>query len=128
MSLNKVMLIGKLGQDPDGRTTTNGSRVVTVSLATDNYHKGQEKTTEWHRVVFWNKQAEIVEQYCKKGSQIFVEGSLQTNTWDDKDGNKRYTTQVVAFNIQMLGSKSVAKKPQSTAENSQFTTEDDIPF
>ncbi|MFH2129047.1 MAG: single-stranded DNA-binding protein [bacterium] len=108
-NLNKVLIIGRLGQDPEKRITPNGHTVVNVSLATSEYFKDQggnkQERTEWHRVVFWNRQAEIVEQYCRKGSQIYVEGSLQTREWQDKDGNKRYSTDIVARNLQLLDSR-----------------------
>lgn len=111
-NLNKVMLIGRLGQDPEKRVTPGGHSVVSISIATTEYFKDQsgnkQEKSEWHRVVFWNRLAEIVEQYCRKGSQIYIEGSLQTNEWQDKDGNKRWTTQIVARQMQMLDSKGQA--------------------
>ncbi len=111
-NLNKVLLIGRLGQDPEKRITPSGSSVVTVSLATSerfNDRQGQkQERTEWHRVVFWNRLADLVEQYCKKGSQLFVEGSIHTNEWQDKDGNKRYTTEIQARNMQFLDPPSGA--------------------
>jgi len=107
--LNKVLLIGRLGQDPEKRITPSGHTVVNISLATTEYFKDQggnkQERTEWHRVVFWNKQAELIEQYCKKGSQLYVEGSLQTREWQDKDGNRRFSTDVVARQMQFLDSK-----------------------
>ncbi|NQU65953.1 MAG: single-stranded DNA-binding protein, partial [SAR324 cluster bacterium] len=107
--LNKVLLIGRLGQDPEKRITPSGHTVVNISLATTEYFKDQggnkQEKTEWHRVVFWNRLAEIVEQYCKKGSQIYVEGSLQTREWQDKDGNKRFSTDITARSLQLLDSK-----------------------
>lgn len=108
-NLNKVLLIGRLGQDPEKRITPSGHSVVNISLATTDYFKdksgNRQERTEWHRVVFWDRLAEIVEQYCRKGSQLYVEGSLQTREWQDKDGNKRYSTDIQARNIQMLDSK-----------------------
>lgn len=107
--LNKVMLIGRLGQDPEKRVTPTGHSVINVSLATTEYYKdksgSKQERTEWHRLVFWNRTAEIVEQYCRKGSQIYIEGSLQTRDWQDKDGNKRYTTEIVVRAMQLLDSK-----------------------
>ncbi len=107
--LNKVLLIGRLGQDPEKRITPSGHTVVNISLATTEYFKDQsgnkQERTEWHRVVFWNRQAELIEQYCKKGSQIYVEGSLQTREWQDKDGNRRFSTDIVARNMQFLDSR-----------------------
>lgn len=107
--LNKVLLIGRMGQDPEKRITPSGHTVVNISLATTEYFKDQagnkQEKTEWHRVVFWNRLAEIVDQYCNKGSQIYVEGSLQTREWQDKDGNKRFSTDITARNMQLLDSK-----------------------
>lgn len=108
--INKVILVGNLGNDPEVRATTTGSRVATISIATSeswmdkNTNQRQEKT-EWHRVVFFNRLAEIVEQYLTKGSQVYVEGRLQTRKWQDKDGQDKYTTEVVAGEMQMLGGK-----------------------
>lgn len=109
-NLNKVLLIGRLGQDPELRTTTNGHSVVNVSLATTEQWKDQSGTkqerTEWHRLSLWNHTANIINKYCRKGSQIFVEGSLQTREWQDKEGNKRFTTEVNVRNVQLLDAKS----------------------
>jgi single-strand DNA-binding protein len=108
-NLNKVILIGRLGQDPEIRATPAGKTVVNVSLATTEYYKDQsgnkQEKTEWHRLVIWGKTGDIVANYSKKGSQIFAEGSLQTRDWQDKDGNKRYTTEVVVRSVQLLDSK-----------------------
>lgn len=105
--INKVILIGRLGQDPEVRYTTNGGAVANFSLATneswtDKSGQKQERT-EWHRVVVWGKLAEICGQYLSKGRQAFIEGKLQTREWNDKDNNKRYTTEIVAQNVQFLG-------------------------
>ena len=124
--LNKVILIGRLGQDPEKRTTPSGHSVVNISLATTEYFKDQggnkQEKTEWHRVVFWNKQAELIEQYCRKGSQIYVEGALQTREWQDKDGNRRFSTDIVARNIQFLDSnqKSQSDKNERFASDKTF--------
>jgi single-strand DNA-binding protein len=108
-NLNKVLLIGRLGQDPEKRMTPAGHSVVNISLATTEYFKDQagnrQERTEWHRVVFWNRQAEIIEQYTRKGSQIFVEGTLQTREWQDKDGNRRFSTDIIGRQLQLLDSK-----------------------
>lgn len=106
-SLNKVMLIGNLGRDAEVKFTPGGIAVATINMATteqwtDKQGQRQEKT-EWHRVVLWGKIAESLQQYLVKGKQIYVEGKLQTNQWEDKDGNKRYTTQVKADRITLLG-------------------------
>lgn len=118
--VNKVILVGNLGNDPEVRATTTGSRVATISIATSeswmdkNTGQRQEKT-EWHRVVFFNRLAEIVEQYLNKGSQVYVEGRLQTRKWQDQNGQDKYTTEVVANEMQMLGGKGGGGDFQSTA-------------
>ena len=105
--VNKVILIGRLGNDPEVRYTNNGGAVANFNLATneswtDKSGQKQERT-EWHRVVVWGKLGELCGQYLSKGRQAFVEGRLQTREWNDKEGNKRYTTEIVAQNIQFLG-------------------------
>lgn len=109
-SLNKVMLIGNLGRDPEIRYMPSGDAIATLNLATtDNWKdKGGEKQerTEWHRVVMFGKQAEIAGEYLKKGSQIYIEGRLQTRKWTDKSNVERYTTEIVADRMQMLGGRS----------------------
>jgi len=105
-NLNKVILIGRLGQEPEKRVTSGGHSVVTLSLATSEKFKDksgqQQEKTEWHRVIFWNRAADIIEQYLHKGSQLYVEGSLQTREWQDKEGNKRYTTEISGREFQFL--------------------------
>ncbi|MGE0484712.1 MAG: single-stranded DNA-binding protein [Gammaproteobacteria bacterium] len=108
--LNKVMLIGNLGADPEVRYTAGGSAVANVRLATaeswrDRDSGEQQERTEWHRVVFFGKLAEIVNEYLRKGSQVYVEGRLQTRKWQDRDGNERYTTEIVVSDMQMLGGR-----------------------
>ena len=107
--VNKVIIIGNLGSDPELRYTPNGAAVATLSVATNEVWKdndgNQQQRTEWHRVVLWRKLAEVAGQYLKKGSQVYVEGRLQTRSWDDKDGVKRYTTEIIGNNMQMLGRK-----------------------
>ena len=108
--VNKVILIGNLGNDPDIRYTGSGAAVANISLATAESWKDretgeQQERTEWHRVVFFGRLAEIVGEYLKKGSQIYIEGRLQTRKWQDKEGNDRYTTEIVANEMQMLGSR-----------------------
>jgi len=136
--LNKVLIIGNLGADPDIKYTQAGSPVANLSVATSESWK--DKTTnekvekvEWHRVVVFGRLAEIAEQYLKKGSKIFVEGKLQTRDWEDSEGKKRYTTEVIAREMTMLDSKgdSNASSPQpsnsdSKQDNDKF--EEDIPF
>jgi len=106
-SVNKVILVGNLGRDAELRYTPGGAAVATLNLATtevwnDKGGQRQEKT-EWHRIVLWGKQAESLQEYLTKGKQIYVEGRLQTRQWDDKDGNKRYTTEIKADRITLLG-------------------------
>ena len=106
-SVNKVILVGNLGKDAELRYTPGGASVATLNMATtevwtDRNGQRQEKT-EWHRVVLWGKQAESLQEYLTKGKQIYVEGRLQTRQWDDKDGNKRYTTEIKADRITLLG-------------------------
>jgi len=106
-SVNKVILVGNLGRDSELRYTPGGAAVATLNLATtevwnDKQQQRQEKT-EWHRIVLWGKQAESLQEYLTKGKQIYVEGRLQTRQWDDKDGNKRYTTEIKADRITLLG-------------------------
>lgn len=109
--LNKVILIGNLGADPEIRYMPNGGAVATVSLATTMRWKDKQTgerrdATEWHRVIFFNRLAEIAGEYLKKGSQIYVEGRLQTRKWQGQDGQDRYTTEIVANEMHMLGSRS----------------------
>ena len=120
--VNKVTLIGNLGNDPEVRYGKNGNAVANVSLATaeswrDKDSGEQQERTEWHRVVFFGRLAEIVSEYLHKGSQVYVEGRLQTNKWQDKEGNDRYTTQIVANEMQMLGGRSGASANKEPAPN-----------
>ncbi len=150
--VNKVILIGNLGNDPDVRYTASGAAVANISLATaeswrDKESGEQQERTEWHRVVFFGRLAEIVAEYLKKGSQIYVEGRLQTRKWQDKEGKDRYSTEIVANEMQMLGSRSgggsnqsydqsppddntsSGSKPQKTAAKPKDDDfDDDIPF
>lgn len=110
--INKVILIGNLGADPEVRYTPSGAAVANVNLATneswtDRSGERQERT-EWHRLVLWSKQAEIAGQYLRKGSKIYIEGRLQTRSWDDQSGQKRYTTEVVVNDMQMLDGRGEA--------------------
>ena len=108
--LNKVLLIGNLGADPDMRYTPSGAGVCEMRLATNESwtDKGgqRQERTEWHRIVVWGKRAELCAKYLSKGRQCFVEGRLRTRSWDDKDGNKRYTTEIVATDVQFLAGGS----------------------
>ena len=107
--VNKVLLIGHVGKDPEVKYTPGGKAIATFSLATNEVYKGkdgnQQERTEWHRIVTWDRRAEIMGEYLKKGQLVYLEGRLQTRSWDDKDGVKRYTTEIVATDVQFLGRK-----------------------
>jgi len=143
-SVNKVILVGNLGRDAELRYTPGGAAVSTLNLATtevwnDRSNQRQEKT-EWHRVILWGKQAESLQEYLTKGKQIYIEGRLQTRQWDDKDGNKRYTTEIKADRVTLLGGGGGGGRGGSMDRGgSQMAgggdeppmepiTEDDIPF
>lgn len=122
--VNKVILIGNLGNDPDIRYTAGGAAVANISLATaeswrDKESGEQQERTEWHRIVFFGRLAEIVGEYLRKGSQVYVEGRLQTRKWQDKEGHDRYTTEIVANEMQMLGSKGGGSSNYEPAPQSQ---------
>lgn len=108
-AINKVILLGNLCQDPEKRQTPQGHSVVSVSLATNESYKdkqgNKQQSTEYHKLVFWNQVADIVSNYCKKGSLIYVEGKLQTRKWQNQEGKDQYTTEVVVSQMQMLDSK-----------------------
>ncbi|MFA7399744.1 MAG: single-stranded DNA-binding protein [Sideroxydans sp.] len=155
MSVNKAILIGRLGKDPETRYMTNGEAVTNVSLATSENYKDKsgekQERTEWHNLVFYRRLAEIAGEYLKKGSMIYVEGRIQTRKWQDKEGKDRYTTEIVVNEMTMLGSKSAgggsfevvenqsspsaparsapAAKPAAPAAKGNFDNfDDDIPF
>ena len=118
-SLNKVTLIGNLGQDPEVRSTANGGRVANFSLATSRQWSGQggdkQEKTEWHKIVAWNNAkgggsglADVVEKYCKKGDKLYVEGRIEYRSWQDKEGQTRYTTEIIANDIILLGGRGGA--------------------
>lgn len=127
--VNKVILIGNLGSDPEVKHMENGSVVANVSIATSRSYKNKagEKVddTEWHRVVFWGKLAEIVESYLRKGKTVYVEGRLTTRKWNDKDGVERYTTEIVAEQMNMLGNNSNTSEDRIPVSDEQT---DDLPF
>src|SRR6185369_14825232 len=110
-SVNKVIIVGNLGRDPETRYSPEGSAITNVSIATTDTLKDKasgekQERTEWHRVVFFNRLAEIAGEYLKKGSQVYVEGALRTRKWNDKEGQEKYTTEIVADRMQMLSSRS----------------------
>ena len=111
--INKVILIGRLGRDPEVRYTPDGTAVANFSIATSDEWKDKStgekrERTEWHRIVAWRKLGELCGEYLSKGRQVYIEGRLQTRDWQDRDGNKRYTTEVIATDVQFLGPKESA--------------------
>ena len=135
--VNKAIIIGNLGRDPEVRYTPNGNAVCNVSVASTRAWKNKEsgekqEETEWHRIVAWGRLGEICGEYLHKGSPVYIEGRLRTHSWEDKEGGKRYTTEIVALTMQMLGS---ASKGGGTSQEERFPSEepisipdDDIPF
>jgi single-strand DNA-binding protein len=127
-SVNKVILVGNLGADPETRYTTGGDAVTTIRLATSDTwkDKGGEKQerTEWHRVVFFGKLAEIAGEYLKKGRSVYVEGRIQTRKWQDKEGQERYTTEIVASEMQMLGGRGGGDAPFDKPQDRPFESRD----
>lgn len=133
MSVNKVILVGRLGKDPEVKKMTNGEAVTNVTLATSENWKDKtgvkQEKTEWHNLVFYRRLAEIAGQYLKKGSQIYVEGKIQTRKWQDKEGQDRYMTEVVVNEMQMLGGKPGSPSAQATPQPASQKADDfDIPF
>lgn len=145
-SLNKVILIGHLGRDPEIKTTQSGRKVANFSLATSEKWTSKEtgqrtEKTEWHKIVAWGKIAEIIEKYLHKGDAIYIEGKLQTRSWDDNDGQKRYATEIFMDELKMLGSKGGNNQNQGQYQNQSQpqqsngnpssmppANEDDLPF
>ncbi len=133
-SVNKAILIGNLGRDPELRYTPSGQPVASFPLATTSRWKDKEgnlqERTEWHRVVVWGRQAEISGEYLKKGSPVYIEGRIQTRSWDDKDGNKRYVTEIVAYRMQLLGRKGETYEEEIKGEPPEMeeVEEEDLPF
>lgn len=117
-SVNKVILVGRLGQDPEHRHLEGGKQVAKFSLATSERFKGEEQT-EWHNIVCWGKTAEAVSKYVQKGSEIYIEGRIKGRSWEDKDGNKRSATDIVAQSVTFIGKKSEVRVE---------TGDDDLPF
>lgn len=132
-SVNKVIVLGNLGKDPELRHLPNGDAVCNFSLATTESWKdkdgNKQDKTEWHNVVIFRKLAEIAGEYLKKGRPVYIEGRLQTRKWQDKEGKDRYTTEIVADQMQMLGSREEAKEVAKTPASANFDDmESDIPF
>jgi len=143
MSVNKVILVGNLGRDPEVRHTQTGKAVANFTLATTRKWRDrdgqQQEQTEWHKIVAWDRLAEICTEYLSKGRQVYIEGRLQTRDWEDKEGNKRWTTEIVALEMQMLGRRSdyesrgpaggeTAEEPAGGAPPGPSGSDDDIPF
>lgn len=137
--INKVILVGRLGRDPEVRYTADGTAVANFTMATSKEWKdkqtGEKKErTEWHKVVAWRRLGEICGEYLSKGKQVYIEGSLQTREWQDQDGNRRWTTEIVASEMQMLGAPGDAPSyndspaPTNREVPGGPSTEDDIPF
>ncbi len=139
--VNKAIIIGRLGRDPELRRTANGTAVANFSIATDeswNTRDGEKQTkTEWHNIVVWSRLAEICAEYLQKGKLVYIEGRLQTREWEDRDGNKRRTTEIVANEMKMLSGKNETydREPVAVGEGAggghpmdTGITDDDIPF
>ena len=140
--INKAIVVGNLGRDPEVRYSANGNAIANVTIATTDSWKDRQsgerqEKTEWHRVVFFGRLAEIAGEYLKKGSQVYVEGRLQTRKWEDRDGNERYTTEIVAADMQMLGGRGGGDTQggsapdfgeTSSGSSSSGDFDDDIPF
>jgi single-strand DNA-binding protein len=136
--INKAILVGRLGKDPEIRYTPDGAMVTSFSVATDESWKDKSgervQKTEWHRIVTFRKLAEICGKYLSKGKLVFIEGRIQTRSWDDKEGKKHYTTEIIANNMQMLDTKGAAKGDDTAAYEAapQFpdgeSLPDDVPF
>lgn len=133
-SVNKAIILGYLGADPEVRYTPAGKAVCELRVATNEKwtKDGQpQERTEWHRLVAWDKTAELCGKYLQKGNQAYFEGKIQTRSWDDKEGNKRYTTEIVVGQVTFLGQREKAapkKEEEPVASNYRSTIEDDIPF
>ena len=132
--VNKVILVGNLGKDPEVKYLDSGVAVANFSLATTESYKNKEgervNQTEWHNIVLWRGLAEVAEKWLKKGSSVYIEGKIKTRKWEDKDGNTRYNTEILADNMTMLGSKSTSESASPATSEQQPTadTADDLPF
>ena len=131
--VNVAIVLGNVGADPEVRYTPSGSAVANVSLATSESWKDKQsgemqERTEWHRVVFYNKLAEIVGEYVTKGSKLYINGSIRTRKWQDQSGVDKYTTEIIANDMQMLDRKGATQSAPAAAEGSFADADDDIPF
>jgi single-strand DNA-binding protein len=145
MSLNKVMLIGRLGKDPEVQHFDSGAIKASFSLATSESYTNKSgervEQTEWHNVIIWGKQAEIADRYLRKGTQVYIEGKIKTRSWEDRDGNKRYMTEIEVLRFQMLGGRNDNENAAPSNSDSRVTADtapknaeasveevDDLPF
>lgn len=146
MSVNKVILVGNVGKDPEVRYLDNNVAVAKFSLATSETYKNRNNekvtNTEWHNIVLWRAQAEFAEKYIKKGSQLYIEGKIQNRSYNDKDGNKKYITEITGDTVQLLGRKSDSNEPPAPSESpasqkiesegdilpEEDSLDDDLPF
>jgi single-strand DNA-binding protein len=130
--MNKAMIIGNLGNDPELRYTQNQTPVATFSVASTERWKdfdgNKQEHTEWHRVVVWKGLAEVCNEHLSKGSKVFIEGKLRTRKWEDQDGNIRYSTEIIARDLEMLGGRQEETAPQPNEENVEPPMPDDVPF
>ncbi|RKX64912.1 MAG: single-stranded DNA-binding protein [Thermodesulfobacteriota bacterium] len=132
-AINKVILIGHLGADPELRYTPNGTPVANFRIATTerwtNKQGERMESTEWHRIVAWGKLGEFCGQYLNKGKQVYIEGRLRTRSWEDKDGKKQWTTEIIAQRLQLLGKpEKSSTPPEELAAPEEVPSEEDIPF
>ena len=137
-TVNKVILIGRLGADPELKYMPSGDPVANFNLATNESYRDKDgntqEKTEWHRIVAFKRLAEICGEYLKKGSQVYIEGRIQSRSWEDKNGVKRYTTEIIAYTMQMLGKKveidegSTDQQPQDTNSQKLESEDEDLPF
>ena len=125
--INKAILVGNLGKDPEEKYANNGTAISNFNIATSEKWGGEEKT-EWHRIVAFGKLAEICNQYLKRGKQVYIEGRIQTRDWEDRGGNKRYTTEIVANTMKMLSGSAQLSTGEYQESESNKNKSDDIPF
>ncbi len=143
MSVNKAILVGHLGSDPELRYTPSGTAVASFRLATNERWTGQDgqanERTTWHNIVVWGKQAEVAKEYLRKGRQVYVEGRIQNRTYDDREGNKRFVSEIVVLNMQFLGGRDEGAPESGTAQSASYESsperadngagnDDDLPF
>lgn len=129
--MNKIILLGRLGQEPELKYAKSGTAILTVSLATSDAYKENDEwkeRTEWHSIVMFGRRAETIAEYCSKGDQLLVEGKLQTQKWQDKDGNDRYKTEVISQQVEFFGKRKKQQQESSQSEQSSQTGEEEGEF